>query len=137
MSILDIGCLLDIDRFRKIDTAAKSPAEVHPDKAALGAERNTAFLLQCGRMIQKINLADHRTGRIYARIEAGAVDGIDPEALALAMEDPDTRAGLLALAPGMGDAPAWREPRFLSQEQAHTVGRWGSASSDGLHRRPA
>jgi hypothetical protein len=128
MSILDIGCLLDVERFRKIDTAAKGPAEVHPDPAALAPESNTAFLLRCGRMIRKINLADHRTGRIYARIEAGAVDGIDPEALAAAMADHDTRAGLLALAPGICEARAWNEPRFLSShEYAHTIGRWGRA----------
>jgi hypothetical protein len=130
MTILDIGCLLDVERFRKIDTAAKCPAEVHPDPAALAAESNTAFLLRCGRMIKKISLADHRTGRIYARIEAGAVDGIDPEALAVAMQDHDTRIALLTLAPGICEARAWREPRLLSsQEQAHTIGRWGSASA--------
>jgi hypothetical protein len=130
MNILDIGCLLDVERFRKIDTAAKSPAEVHPDPAALAAENNTAFLLRCSRMIRKISLADHRTGRIYAQIEAGAVSGTDPEALAVAMEDRDTRAALLALTPGICDARAWREPRWLSSEEhTHTIGRWGSASA--------
>ena len=130
MSILDIGCLLDIERFRKIDIAASGPQEVHPDPAALAAENNTAFLLRCGRMIQKISLADHRTGRIYARIEAGAVSGIDPDALAVAMQDHDTRVALLALAPGIREARAWQGPRLLStEEQAHTIGRWGSAST--------
>jgi hypothetical protein len=130
MTILDVGCLLDVERFRKIDTAAKNPAEVHPDPAALAAENNTAFLLRCGRMIRKISLADHRTGRIYAQIEAGAVGGIDPEALAAAMADRDTRVALLALAPGICEASAWPEPRLLSsREQAHTIGRWGGASA--------
>lgn len=130
MNILDIGCLLDVERFRKIDTAAKGPADVHPDPAALAAENNTAFLLRCACMIRKITLADHRTGRIYARIEAGTVDGIDSEALAKAMEDHDTRVALVALAPGIREAPAWREPRFLSSgAQAHTIGRWGGAGA--------
>ncbi len=127
MSILDIGRLLDIERFRKIDIAAQGPAEVHPDPAALAAGNNTAFLLRCARRIRKISLADHRTGRIYAEIEAGAVRGIDPEALAVAMQDDDTRVALLALAPGIRDAEAWREPRSLRREEhAHTIGRWGS-----------
>jgi hypothetical protein len=130
MTILDIGRLLDVERFRKIDIAAKGPAAVHPDPAALAAERNTAFLLRCGQMIRKITLADHRTGRIYAQIEAGAVGGIDPEALAAAMQDHDTRSALLALAPGICEARPWREPRVLSsREQAHTIGRWGSAAT--------
>ena len=72
MTILDLGRLLDVERFRKIDVAATGPAEVHPDPAALSAENNTAFLLRCARMIRKISLADHRSGRIYARIEAGS-----------------------------------------------------------------
>jgi hypothetical protein len=128
MSILDIAGMLDIERFRKIDVAATGPAEVHPDPAALAPERNTAFLLRCGRMIRKITLADHRTGRIYAEIEAGKVQGIDPEALAAAMQDDDTRVALLSLAPDIGAARAWREPRYLgSAEQAHTIGRWGGA----------
>jgi hypothetical protein len=130
MNILDLGRLLDVERFRKIDTAAKGPTEVHPDPAALAAEDNTAFLLRCRRMIRNISLADHGTGRIYARIEAGTVVGIDPEALARAMEDEDARVALLALAPGIRGTPAWREPRhFGSEEQAHTIGRWGSAAA--------
>ena len=130
MTILDIGRLLDVERFRKINTAATGPAEVHPDPAALAAECNTGFLLQCARAMRRIDLADHRTGRIYARIEAGAIEGIDREALAAAMEDPDTRAGLLALAPGIGTARAWPEPRWLgAQEHTHTVGQWGSVGA--------
>jgi hypothetical protein len=129
MTILDVGCLLDVERFRKIDIAAKGPAEVHPNPAALAAENNTAFLLQCGRMIRNVSLADHRTGRVYARIEGGAVAGVDPDALAVAMQDHDTRVALRALAPGICEAQSWRGPRWLSsQEQAHTIGRWGSAS---------
>jgi hypothetical protein len=128
MTILDIGRLLDVERFRKINTAATCPADVHPDPAALAAERNTGFLLQCARMIRRIDLADHRSGRIYARIEAGAVESIDPDALAAAMDDPDTRAGLLALAPEIRSAPAWSKPRWLgAQERTHTVGSWGDA----------
>ena len=128
MSILDIGRLLDVERFRKIDIAAKGPADVHPDPAALAAESNTAFLLRCVCMIREITLADQRTGRTYARIEAGKVQGIDPEALAAAMQDDDTRVALLSLAPDIGAARAWSEPRYLgSAEQAHTIGRWGGA----------
>jgi hypothetical protein len=130
MTILDLGRLLDVERFRKLDTAARSPAEVHPDPAALAPERNAGFLLRCGRTIRRITLADQRTGRIYAEIEAGTVTGIDAEALAAAMADDDTRVSLLALAPGIGEAKAWREPRFCgSAEQAHTIGRWGSAGA--------
>ena len=70
-------------------------------------------------------------------IEAGKVEGIDSEALATAMQDDDARVALLALAPGICEAPAWREPRFLSsREQGHTIGRWGGAGAAAA-RRPA
>jgi hypothetical protein len=130
MTILDLGRLLDVERFRKIDVTALGPAEVHPDPAALLAENNTGFLLRCVRMIRRINLADHRSGRIYARIEAGRVAGVDLEGLSAAMREPDSRIALLALAPGIGTAPAWREPRWLNeQERAHTIGQWGNAGA--------
>jgi hypothetical protein len=132
MTILDLGRLLDVERFRKLDTAAKAPAEVHPDATALAPERNTGFLLHCGRMIRKISLADQRTGRIYARIEAGAVAGIDAEGLAQAMKDDDARVALLALAPGIREARAWPEARWLSGPgEARTIGRWGDAAPPG------
>jgi hypothetical protein len=132
MRILDIKGMLDIERFRKIDIDAQGPAEVHPDPSALVAEDNIAFLLRCARTIRQITLADHATGRIYAELEDGVVSGVDPEALAAAMEDDDSRVALLSLAPGICEAPAWPKPRFLDRdEQAHTIGQWGRAAAAG------
>ena len=61
----------------------------------------------------------------------GAPDWIDPDALALALADPDTRAGLAAAVPAAlerlaaGDAT----PRTIAaDERVHTVGDWGTGA---------
>jgi hypothetical protein len=57
----------------------------------------------------------------------------DPEGLAVAVCDADTRAGLAAAAPGiLADATAvTTRPLYLSEhldrERIHTLGRWGTA----------
>ena len=54
-----------------------------------------------GALLREITLADHRTGRIYARnSRRGRSKGLNSEALAAAMQDDDARVALLALAPG-------------------------------------
>ena len=35
MNVLDVKCLLDVERYRKINVAAKSPADVYPDAGAM------------------------------------------------------------------------------------------------------
>jgi hypothetical protein len=51
------------------------------------------------------------------------------------MADHDTKVALLALAPGICEARPWREPRLLSsEEQAHTIGRWGRAGAAAADR---
>lgn len=129
MNILDIKCMLDVDRYRKIHIGAKRPKDVYPGGDAMAAGNNTGFLRQCARMIPAIAFADHRTGRVYARLQGGKLDWTDGEALAQAMEDPDTRAGLAALAPE-ADLSALRghpKPEYLDPGHAHTLGRWGEA----------
>jgi hypothetical protein len=39
MNILDIGCLLDIEWYRKINVNAKNPDEVYPDRSDRAPER--------------------------------------------------------------------------------------------------
>src|SRR5262249_19725861 len=47
LNVLDVECLLDVERFPKIDIDAKSPAALYPDGGALDAARNNGFLLRC------------------------------------------------------------------------------------------
>ena len=99
MNILSVKSMLDVDRYRKIDVAATRPEDVYSGPQATAPEHCTQFLLQCGRTLAALNLVDRDSGRIYLRLEAGRLAGIDPVYLAKAVEDPETRAGVSALAP--------------------------------------
>jgi hypothetical protein len=130
MTILDIRCMLDIDRFRKININAHRPAEVYAGKN-LAPECNTEFLKRCARMIPTINFADYETGQIYARLEHGKWAWRDEQKFADALNDPDAKAGLQAVAPNVG-APAANSiapPTNPAVDKAHTLGAWGEAIS--------
>ena len=99
MTILDIKRMIDIDRFRKIDIHAHKPEEVYIDEN-VAPERNVDFLKRCARWIAIINFADYRTGQVYARLEHGKWAWRDERKFAQALEDPDAKAGLLAVASG-------------------------------------
>jgi hypothetical protein len=132
MNVLDFKCLLDVERYKNINIEAKNPESVYPDAEAMAPERNTGFLLECARRMAAINFVDRDTGRVYARMESGRMSWADPVALATAMEDEETRAGLLALAPQSIEscqiAPGG--PKELASERIHTLGQW--AAGPGL-----
>lgn len=131
MNVLNVKCMLDIDRYRKINVNAKSPKDVYPDAKTMAPENNTQFLERCARTLVSVNFADRNTGLVYARLEAGQLTWTDPEALARAMEDADTRAGILAVAPGAltfsrksgADTPPQQEA--MQAERLHSLGDWG------------
>jgi hypothetical protein len=126
MNVLDVKCLLDVERYKTIDIEAKDPEGVYPDAAAMAPERNTGFLEECARRMAAINFVDRETGLVYARMESGRMSWADRRVLAQAMQDEDTRAGLLALAPQSikADELAWDGPRKLDLERVHTLGEW-------------
>ncbi len=131
LNILDIGGLLDVERFRRVDVDAREPESLYRDRSLLAAEVNTTFLVECVRRFREVNFADRATGRVYARIESGRLAWTDAEPLAGAAQVADTRAGLAAAAPGVFElarsAPA--APVYLTTlvgaDRIHTLGRWG------------
>jgi hypothetical protein len=129
VNILDVKGILDIERYRKIDVDADSPEAVYRDREAMAAAGNTQFLAQCVQTIPIVNFADRDTGRIYARFEAGRLARADRELLERALEDEETRAGILAVAPdalsGGGSGPM----PVLPADQFHTLGQWGGRAS--------
>ncbi len=74
MNVLDVKCLLDVERYRRINVDAKAPESLYPEGAPLGPAENTAFLRQCVERFRTISFADQATGRIYARLESGVPD---------------------------------------------------------------
>lgn len=127
MHVLDVGGLLDIERYRRIHVEARSAAEVYAGAAEMTPERNTAFLAQCVRRLPAVNFADRGSGRIWLRIEQGKAAWSDAEALAAAVTDPETRAGIAAIAPEALQPGALPQAtaRILATESMHTLGNWG------------
>ena len=128
MNVLDVKCMLDVCRYRKINVNARSPAEVYPDRAEMAAEKNTEFLANCIRKFPQVSFADRATGRIYARFAAGALEWVDPDALGDAATNAETRAGLGVVSAGLfetsGPRPK-RRPEFTPKDRFPTLGRWG------------
>jgi len=130
MTLLDIGCFLDVDRYKRIDINATSPSDVYPDAAIMAPDNNTAFLKRCAREITHITLADQRSGRVIARFENGKPTWIDQDAIEQAQTDPDGRAGLAALLPDerQRNVISAKETVLLDQKEVPTLGVYGPSS---------
>jgi hypothetical protein len=131
LNVLDVKCMLDVERYRRVNINAAAPEFLYSERALLAPEHNTGFLRQCVERFRGINFVDQATGRIYLRIESGKAVWADPEALEQAVSDPDTRTGLSNTVPAALD-PALACPdraRHLTDamgdRQIHTLGRWG------------
>ena len=131
LHVLDVGRMLDVERFRRVNVDARSPEELYPDADLLRPERNAGFLRQCVERFPEVDFADQATGRIYLSIVAGTPVWSDRDALERAVADAGTRAGILAAAPAAMDRalPAARRPRYLREriggEPLGTLGAWG------------
>ncbi len=133
LNVLDVKCMLDIQRFRKVNVDATGPCDLYTDPGVLAPELNTGFLVECVRRLPTVNFADQSTGRVYLHMSAGIPAWADADALRGAMENADTRAGLLAVAPtiGTGTLREPEQPMYLAQigaDRIHTLGRWGGAA---------
>jgi hypothetical protein len=137
MFVLDVKCMLDVGRFRKVNINANAADQLYDDPGLEAPGRNTDFLVQCAGRLREITFAEHASGRIYLRIVSGAVAWVDGEALEKALQDPETRAGILAIAPGLLEraeaAPG--PPQFVHQalwgERISTLGDWGNPADPG------
>ena len=129
MNILDIGSMLDVDRFAKINIDATRPEDVYAVED-MAPELNVDFLKQCVQRIPIVNFADHRTGRIYARLEHGKWTWRDEDRFARVLENGDAKAGFAAIgADDYDPVAAATPPPPLDFEGAHTLGAWGPGMS--------
>jgi hypothetical protein len=131
LNLLDVNGILDIERFKRVNVDALTPAALYADRRVLSPEHNLGFLKRCIERFREVNFAVQATGRIYLRIEAGAPRLVDREALQEAVADPDTRAALRAVAPDAFDTsvPAADHPLYLGalEHGPATLGQWGNA----------
>jgi hypothetical protein len=131
LNVLDVKCLIDVERYRRVNIDASGPESLYGDSKLLAAELNTGFLKDCVDRFHEVNFAIQATGRIYARFTDGAPVWVDREVLACASVDADTRAGLMAAAPAIFNSahPAPDHPTHIDETieagRIHTLGRWG------------
>jgi hypothetical protein len=121
MNVLDVESLVNIERYRKVDIGARTPAALYRDAAALAPRDNVGFLAQCMTEFREVNFAQQDTGRIYLRVTKGA-----PEWMEDATISEQTRVTLGAVLPGLCSTPrAGPSPKYLADgERVHTVGTW-------------
>jgi hypothetical protein len=99
MYIQDFKGMLDIVRYARININASNAEEVYPQKRDGDSLTNTEFLQKCARQIPEINFLDRESGLIYARMEAATMCWIDSEIMNRKLDEEETRAGFLAIAP--------------------------------------
>jgi len=133
LHVLDVGRILDIERFGRVNVDAASPQELYPDRRLLAPEHNLGFLRKCVEEFREVIFADQSSGRVYLRIVSRMPVGIDREALEIAAKDPDVRVSLEVIAPGVLDQSRTGD-RFLqylneppNSEGFPTIGQWGRA----------
>jgi hypothetical protein len=137
LNVLDVGRMLDIERFRRINVAATAPEQLYADRARLEPSHNTGFLQRCVEGVREVNFAEQATGRIYLRIVAGRPVAVDREWLESAVADADTRAAVRIVAPTALDGSLPRPDRAAlvsappQGARAPTLGQWGSQSTTG------
>jgi hypothetical protein len=125
LNVLDVECLLNVERFRKIDVDARVPEELYPDPEVLAPASNLAFMTRCLTTFPEVNFADQGTGRVYLRLNRGVVTGTDREALQGRDLGP-----MRELLPDLSAAPALATPVYLADgERTHTVGAWGTSAT--------
>jgi predicted N-acetyltransferase YhbS len=130
-NVLNVKAILDIERYGRVNVDAAGADLLYPEPALLDPEHNTGFLRRCVEGFREVNFAHQSSGRIYLRIESGTPDSVDKAALQSASSDPDTLAGLRAVAPGAlrGDVADLGAPRYLrgaGGAQSATLGQWGA-----------
>ena len=115
-------CPIDIERYQGIDVDAKGPQSLYRDVAQLDVARNVRFLRRCLAEFREVNFAEQATGRIYLRVERGAVTYVDAS--------PDVAKDVLGqVLPGASFVKS-DKPQFVGAgERVHTVGAWGEALS--------
>jgi hypothetical protein len=127
MNILDLACLLDIDRYRCINIGAQTPAAIYASPSSRSAAKNPGFLKQCLRRMPDVTFADQKTGQVWARIVNGRLTRWNRSIYDLAVRDDDTRAAFESVA-----GPVQREAAMpaddddqLDPHQSMTLGQWG------------
>ena len=133
LCILDVGAMVDIERYRRIDVDAKSPTELYADTGLLAADHNMTFVTACIRHFANVYFADPSNCRVYLELTRGKAIHCDPGALERAVTKADTRAALAISGITGQRIPAYERAPLLQELNPdalrRTLGQWGGRQS--------
>lgn len=131
MTVLDIKSMINIDRYRKVNIDARSPDEIF-DPKDMALQDNISFIKRCAKLIPNINLADHDSGYIYARLDHGEMSWCDRSYVEQLPAESGVKDSLEAfgLLSGKKQETGESEPLDLDQEKNYTLGRWNGPQVD-------
>ncbi|APX94454.1 hypothetical protein BWR19_16755 [Halomonas sp. 1513] len=89
LHILDPLGLVNLERFKKINTAATCPQEVYPAADTLAAASNCTFLKQCLAKVPDVCFVDAATAKVYLRATSGRFAVEDGSLLCAKRVDPE------------------------------------------------
>ena len=136
MNVLDVGCLLDVERYRHVDIDARSPDMLYPDPRLLAPAANVGFLRRCIERFERIDFAEQASGRVYLHVERGVATWADRDVLAHALSDGDTREAIAEVLPAalLDTLPPPARPTFVADathgEPLATLGAWGTEAAE-------
>lgn len=70
MTVLDVRLLINIDRYRTVNTSARSPEDVFKTQSR-SRSIGSGFIHKCAEKISRIVFADQDSGEVYASVERG------------------------------------------------------------------
>ncbi|MET0068431.1 MAG: hypothetical protein ABW096_00220 [Candidatus Thiodiazotropha sp.] len=97
LCILCVKCMIDIDRYRKININADSAGSVYPSAREMAPEMNLAFLKACIERLENVEFVNAKNRKVAARIRSGELVELRMTELEEAVPDVDTREALLQL----------------------------------------
>ncbi|MEW8398153.1 MAG: hypothetical protein AB2707_18520 [Candidatus Thiodiazotropha sp.] len=97
LCILCVKCMIDIDRYRKININADSASSVYPSAREMAPEMNLAFLKACIERLENVEFVNAKNRKVAARIRSGELVELRMMELEEAVPDVDIREALLKL----------------------------------------
>ncbi|MBT2968750.1 MAG: zeta toxin family protein [Candidatus Thiodiazotropha sp. (ex Ctena orbiculata)] len=97
LCILCVKCMIDIDRYKKININADSVSSVYPSTREMAPEMNLAFLKACIERLENVEFVNPKNRKVAARIRRGELVELSMMELEEAVPDADTREVLLKL----------------------------------------
>lgn len=97
LCILDVKCMLDIDRYQKININADSADSVYPPAEAMSPKINMTFLKNCIERLQNIEFLNPSNRKVMASTHCGELVKLSVDELSEAVSDEEVLDALVAL----------------------------------------